>query len=450
MTSAGNVQWTGARWRALVRYADGSRGWVPLPDTITAEQRDQAKALAVDVAARAILRLPPSARGAHAPSTSGGESVAEYAERWLVERERRGLRAVKDDRSRMQNHVLPVLGARGILDVNAKDIRELVATLDAKSRGGFMSTATARKVWGVVSKMFDDACRSKVEALRVREDNPARDVKPPDDGPSKAKAYLYPAELLALVGCERVPLRWRRIYTLAVYTYARAGELEALHVEDVDLVRGALHIHRAADRETGEVRETKTGETRRVPIEGTLRPLLEALVRGRASTERVIHMPPREDGAAHLRKHLQLAGVDRAELFADDATRTPITFHDLRASGITWRAVRGDDPLKIQRHAGHTDMNTTQRYIREATVFAEGFGDVFPALPRSLLGEDHPAASDEDDPDSDRRKTTAPSIADTILDTGGGVVRESLTLPRPYERSQRDLNPCYRRERPMS
>jgi hypothetical protein len=29
-------------------------------------------------------------------------------------------------------------------------------------------------------------------------------------------------------------------------------------------------------------------------------------------------------------------------------------------------AVRGDDPLKIQHRAGHTDFETTQRYSRMA------------------------------------------------------------------------------------
>lgn len=52
-----------------------------------------------------------------------------------------------------------------------------------------------------------------------------------------------------------------------------------------------------------------------------------------------------------------------------------MTWHDLRATGITWRAVRGDEPLE-----------TTQKYIREAEVIRDGFGEVFPPLPASLLG----------------------------------------------------------------
>jgi hypothetical protein len=59
----------------------------------------------------------------------------------------------------------------------------------------------------------------------------------------------------------------------------------------------------------------------------------------------------------------------------------------LRATGITWCAVRGDDPLKIKQRAGHTTFSTTVRYIREAENVRDAFGDVFPPLPLSQLEE---------------------------------------------------------------
>jgi hypothetical protein len=70
----------------------------------------------------------------------------------------------------------------------------------------------------------------------------------------------------------------------------------------------------------------------------------------------------------------------RAELFKTDATRKAITFHDLRATGITWMAIRGDEPLRIMQRTGHDDFDTTQRYIREAEAVREGLGEVFPPL----------------------------------------------------------------------
>ena len=61
-----------------------------------------------------------------------------------------------------------------------------------------------------------------------------------------------------------------------------------------------------------------------------------------------------------------------------------MTFHDLRATGLAWLALRGDDSLKIMQRAGHTDFVTTQGYIREAEAARDGFGNVFPPLPQSL------------------------------------------------------------------
>lgn len=83
---------------------------------------------------------------------------------------------------------------------------------------------------------------------------------------------------------------------------------------------------------------------------------------------------------------LRAAGLGREELFAGDATRKAITFHDLRATGITWMAVRGDDPLKIKARAGRRDFSTTEGDIPAAEQLAGAdFGAVFAALPAGLM-----------------------------------------------------------------
>ncbi len=76
-----------------------------------------------------------------------------------------------------------------------------------------------------------------------------------------------------------------------------------------------------------------------------------------------------------LRQHLETAQVKRADLFADDTRRKHITFHDLRATGITWMAVAGEDPLRIKQRAGHQSFSTTEGYIREAENLRAGFGE---------------------------------------------------------------------------
>jgi hypothetical protein len=49
-----------------------------------------------------------------------------------------------------------------------------------------------------------------------------------------------------------------------------------------------------------------------------------------------------------------------------------------RAMGITWMAVRGEDPLKIKQRAGHSSLETSEGYVREA-------GQVRAALPAAIL-----------------------------------------------------------------
>ena len=75
------------------------------------------------------------------------------------------------------------------------DVRTLVERLDDSVRAGSINWSTARKVWGLVTQLFSDSCKAKVAALRVRDDNPTRDVQGPDRGQPTAKQWLYPDEV---------------------------------------------------------------------------------------------------------------------------------------------------------------------------------------------------------------------------------------------------------------
>jgi integrase len=373
--------------------ADGSRGdrVCQPPGMSEAKAREKAAALTQLAAQKGIARPKPEPSLSDAsarPSPQPGMTLKDWTDAWCDGRERRGLTSVNDDRGRLRKWILPRLdGMRPATSVAAGDLERFVEQLDELVRAGELSWKTAKNVWGLVSKMFDDMCRSKVTALRVRKDNPARDVRGPDAGVKKSKAYLYPSEFLALMCCEKIPLRWRQIIAVQIYTYTRAGELEALGVEDVDLAHRVIHVHRAIDRNWGGVKETKTNAPRRFAVEPELFPLLEQLVDEARDEERkeLVRAPPLSKQSARLRDYLRKAGVKRAELYADDATRKNITWHDLRATGITWMAIRGDDPQKIMHRAGHEDMATTMGYIREAEALEYLQGDVFPRLPRALF-----------------------------------------------------------------
>lgn len=237
--------------------------------------------------------------------------------------------------------------------------------------------------------MGRDACGSKNTLLRVRADDFTDRVEGPDRGTPKLKAYLMPAEVETLLACDEVPQRYRRVYALAAYTGLRRGELAALRSGDVHLDAGTIAVHRALDR-AGEEGAPKTAASRRrVPIEASARPLVDRLCRDAGPGGRLLDVPPQQKLAKKLRDHLKVAGVRRADLFADDAGRKPVGFHDLRATCATWMALRGDDPLKIQRRMGHRSLETTQIYIREAEVIAASGVPVepFPPLPPAVYAK---------------------------------------------------------------
>jgi integrase len=320
-----------------------------------------------------------------------GETVRDWCGRWIEERERRGIATFAHDKGRLARHVLPILGGYSIATLGRDEIERVVEDLDRKimldvEDDEHLEWKTASNVWVLVTKMFDDAVNSKRKDLRARKDNPCKGIKGPERGSPKAKQYLYPSEFLKLVSHEGVPLPFRTLYAAAVFTYMRAGELEALTWDDVDLEHGVIHVTKSVNRKTSEVTSTKSGEGRRIPIEPNLYPMLKRLESEKGEQASVFWLPDDEDRAIMLRQHLDRANVKRAELFTSDATRKHITFHDLRATGITWCAVRGDDPLRIKQRCGHKGFATTEIYIREAENLAEGFGEPFPELPRDLTG----------------------------------------------------------------
>jgi integrase len=372
---------------------NGPQEWHDLPD-IPEDQADVAKLVAKGLSDR--LR-----RGA-AVRPGEGETITLWSARWLKDRNARGISSVKDDEGRMRKHVLPVLGAYPIATITRDQIESVVEDLDRKigleeGDEDALGWKTAQNTWMLVTKMFDDAVNAKKRDLRARSDNPCKGIKGPETGDRKAKQYLYPNEFSKLMAADvaKVPLSHKTMYAAAVYTYLRAGELEAVEWDDVDLVHNVIQVTKAIDRKTGKPKSTKSGETRRIPIEPALCPLLQRLrdeararlPRGKTELKgRVLWMPKDDERATGLRVHLLAAGVTRADLHKNDAHRKHLTFHDLRATGITWAAVRGDDPLKIKQRAGHASFSTTEQYVREAENLGRDFGDPFPELPPELTG----------------------------------------------------------------
>jgi integrase len=347
--------------------------------------RDEARAKTnhlVQRIAKLGLKFPPRAAVTLANVYGDGTLTFEaYFEAWIDDRKGR-VATWKKDKQRLEDYVLPHLRGRLMRDggVTSNDLRHVVLKLDQRAQDATVkfSAATAGKVWEAMSVLFKDATRSKNPRLRVLSRNPLLEVEPPDAAPKKEKQWLHPREFALFISSDEVPRRWREASAVAAYLYLRPGELEALHAEDIDLASGMVNIHRSTDPETKEIREkTKTRRARTFAAEPAVLPLLRLLV------ARVGGQGPlfsRFDKAAkHLRRYLRVAGLRRAALYQATAQCCPMTFHDLRACGITWAAIRGDASSAIRDRAGHQDVKQTDGYIRRASAVG-AVGIPFPPL----------------------------------------------------------------------
>jgi integrase len=374
-------------YRGRIRLQDGTgrRKWIDPEDPADSLDAEKVRAFTARMQA---LEVATATAAAAPPAVIVAETTSSWFKRWSDYRVTRGLQSVATERQRVRDYLLPHLTSP-MAKVTKAEVVAVRKALDARIEAGTMSWKTAQNTWGLLTKAFADAVNSKRDDLVVREDNPATGVLPPERGEAKTKCYLYPDEFAALVSCERVPLRWRRMFALVAYLYARPGEVNAIRWEDLNVDRGVAHIHLSADRESGEDKVTKTKTGRNLPIEPALLPLLLAMREeqgGENATGRLVPWAATDRKLSRqIKRCMALAGLKRSALFNGDATHKAMTFYDLRGTGITWCAVRGDDPLKIMSRAGHEDFTTTQGYIREAENLAVSIGTPFPPLPASLL-----------------------------------------------------------------
>jgi integrase len=156
------------------------------------------------------------------------------------------------------------------------------------------------------------------------------------------------------------------LYTTAVLTGLRAGELAALQWGDVDLEARRLTVQRSFDG------PTKSGDIRHVPLMADELPRMLREWRLRCSGQLVF---PNRDG----RMHQPCARVFQEELHRTlergGFARGYVTFHCLRHTFASHYMLDGGDIFKLQRYLGHKSQTMTQRYAHLAPeAFAADYG----------------------------------------------------------------------------
>jgi integrase len=377
---------SGQRWEVDIRFRwPADRSWYRERAKATVPSRSNALRWGQAREAALLAAGKPPEVIARATETSDA-----WHERYLEHCASRGITTTSDKRLRWSKWISPTIGQRPMASVTRGHVEDVRDALDAAIVSGALRWKTSQNVWAEVTVSFREASSSKVRALRILTSDPTRGVQAPERGVPTSKCYPYPSELLTLAACDDVPLRWREVHVIAAYAYLRPGELWCLEWSDVDLADQTIRITKAWDFQAGRAKATKTGETRTIPIEPTLLPLLQRMhkrARGRGLVCPCLSQRSGDTLAVLVRRHFTLAGITRPRLTARGRAERRLVFRSWRDAGITWSIVRGDPVTQVSRRAGHRDLATTMRYVVEAENRGATFGVPFPALPACLTGQ---------------------------------------------------------------
>jgi integrase len=257
---------------------------------------------------------------------------------------------VRNDRSRIERHIKPLLGTREIRDATQADVERFQRDVssgrtaaDRKTgyRGRSIVTGgvgAARLSMILLSTIFAFAIRR-----RLRPDNPCAGV--PRFKPGKSERYLSSAEQMrlgeALAAAERsgANLNAIAVIRMLALTGARAGEIVALKWREVDFERVCLRLE-----------DSKTGPGKVIPLGAAAMQVITG-----QSRESDLIFPGRH--GARLGSVGKLWRRVRAE-----AGLREVRLHDLRHSFASNIVNAGGSLPIIGALLGHCSTQTTARY----------------------------------------------------------------------------------------
>lgn len=156
--------------------------------------------------------------------------------------------------------------------------------------------------------------------------------------------------------------RFYQIWAMALFTGCRSGEMYALKWSDIDLDARTIQVSRSWSSKNG-ITPTKNQKCRIVPISDELLGFLRELKIERGREQSVL---------PHLMEWTRGEAAKVTKAFCRSIGITDIRFHDLRATFITNLLARGVPLAVVMSMVGHSDMETTNVYLRQAGVEIQG------------------------------------------------------------------------------
>ncbi len=291
------------------------------------------------------------AEGRWVDPSAGCVTLTAYADDWLEQRPDLRLRTRETYRGLLDLHILPTLGATDLARLTPAAVRRWHARLGGPDGPGDSTAAKAYRLLRTITKT------AVADELIVKSPCVVKGAGV-EHAPERPIASMAEVEAMA----EAMPERWRPIVLLAAFCTGRVGELLALRRRDLDLLHAEVRVERNLQRlaKGGPVfGPPKTEAGRRTPA---IPPhLVEAL-----ATHLDAYVAPEPDALVFTGAEggiVRTAALYQAWKAARASIGRPeLHLHDLRHSGLTWRATLGATTAELMEAGGHSSPDAALRY----------------------------------------------------------------------------------------
>jgi integrase len=274
----------------------------------------------------------------------------EVAVDWLA-----GLNGIRERteigyRSLLDRHVLPHFAFTPVAKITRQDVNEYVRSLEHKNLGA----GTIRNIMRDVLKPVLDVA---LEAGMIPA-NPCERLRLPMSQ-RQEMCFLTADEVELLADAMRL-LEYGLLVRFAAYTGLRAGEISALRVGRLDLMRRRVVVAESAVELPGKglvAVAPKNGRVREVPLPVFLDDPLALLVEDRAADpEAFTFLSPQGKQLRHgnfYRHHFRPAVANALP------DKPGLRFHDLRHTCASLLIHLNENPKAIQTYLGHSSVQVT-------------------------------------------------------------------------------------------
>lgn len=299
-------------------------------------------------------------------------TLEKWAHTWLEDfiQPHRKAKTCDEHEINLRLHILPELGKVKLENLTPARLQRWANGLSAKSngRGGLLSPVTVNNVRRTLSACLETAVRQD-----LMPEDPVKKVQWPREDRRRENLPTLEQMRTLCAEIDREPLLWRALFTLALETGMRRGEVVGLDWSCVDLDQEAVHIRQS-------VVTTRAGVKRDTPKSmagirvNAIQPELCALLRDLKREQQKLSL------------HLGLGWSEERPVFANEETLARIhpdsattrfkkvcaragvemRLHDLRHFFVSMGIHVGVPLTSIARQVGHAGPDTTARIYAQA------------------------------------------------------------------------------------